>query len=316
MQLSSSDSSSINNALERALCKFSFELSKMGTDYILLRRQNQTRCLIIAGSVILIVGLICLFVGAALIAQAKKGEDCKPQTAKQTAAQCEYSEEAKRVGLDDFLQNAQDKYYELIPNQIATKPGVTPAEIKSKYRSYDPTPKNIKRITDEAAKIVENLENMPINMDKLTLREKRAVSQLSHWAKHGFPFMVPYLYNYYVGDWMMGGDIFCWNPICMVTNEIQSSLTHFKPSTVGELETLREKFKEIKNTFEQFVSNMKLGVAAGMVRTVGECKAGLDGFKSRYRDVAVNGPTGKKLILYSSETLREKQLLRSGCMGS
>jgi len=234
-----------------------------------------------------------LCVGIALIVQAKKSDDHErgPQTGKQTG-QCEYSEEAKRVGLDDFLQKAQDKYYELIPNKIASKPGVTPAEVREKYRSYDPTPTNIKRITDEAARIAENLEKMPINLDKLTLREKRAVAQVSHWAKHGFPFMVPYLYNYYVGDWMLGGDIFCWNPMCTVPAEVRSSLMHFKPSTVTEMEKLRDKFKEIKQSFEQFVDNMKLGVEAGMVRTAGECKAGLDGFKNQFRDIDVNGPTG------------------------
>ena len=268
----------------------------MSTEYVLLRRQKQSRCLILIGALVLIVGLIFLCVGIALIVQAKKSDDHErePQTGKQTS-QCEYSEEAKRVGLDDFLQKAQDKYYELIPNKIASKPGVTPAEVREKYRSYDPTPANIKRITDEAAKIDENLEKMPINLDKLTLREKRAVAQVSHWAKHGFPFMVPYLYNYYVGDWMLGGDIFCWNPMCMVPAEVRSSLVHFKPSTVAEMEKLRDKFKEIKQSFDQFVDNMKLGVEAGMVRTAGECKAGLDGFKNQFRNIDVNGPRGKYL---------------------
>ena len=265
----------------------------MTAEYVLLRRQNQIRCLLIIVTVLGIVGLICLCVGIAFIVQAKKSDDCTTQTAAQTD-QCEYSKEAKRVGLDDFLRQAQDKYYELNPHKIGFKPGVEPDEIRKRYRSYDPTPNNIKWITDEAVKIADNLEKMSINMDKLTLREKRAVAQVSHWGKHGFPFMVPYLYNYYVGDWMMGGDIFCWNPMCLVPDEVKISLKHFKPSTVGEMETLRNKFKEIKQSFDRFVENMKLGVAAGMVRTVTECKAGLDAFKDKFRDVANNGPMGKK----------------------
>lgn len=266
----------------------------MAGEYILLRRQNQTRCLMIIGALVLFVGLICLFVGIALIALSKKSDKCDSKQT--TTGQCEYSEEAKRVGLGGFLQKAQDRYYELIPNKIASKKGIEAAEIRKKYRSYDPTPANIKRITDEAAKLVKELEEMGINMDKLTLREKRAVAQIAHWAKHGFPFMVPYLYNYYVADWMMGGDIFCWNPMCLIPSEIKTSLVHFKPSTVAEMGTLRDKFKEVKNSFDQFVSNMKLGVTAGMVRSVAECKAGLDAFKDKFRDVSVNGPTGKKLI--------------------
>lgn len=190
------------------------------------------------------------------------------------------------------MQRAQNKYYELNPNKIANKPGVTTAEVKNKYRSYDPAPERIKLIADESAKIVKDIEKMQVDMEKLTLIEKRAVAQLLHWARHSFPFMLPYSYDYYVGDWMMGADIFCWNPICMVPNEVQLAFKHFKPSTVSEMETLKSKFKELNQTFAQFVENMKLGVAAGMVRTIEECKAGLDGLKDKYREVAVNGPTG------------------------
>ena len=257
-------------------------------------KKRKTRCLI---ALFVFLGIACLvffFVGIALIAEAgRRGDDSK---AKPQGASCDYSEEAKRVKLDALLQRAQNKYYELNPNKIASKPSVTPAEVKSKYHSYDPAPERIKLIADESAKIVKDIEKMPVNMDKLTLIEKRAIAQLLHWARHSFPFMLPYSYDYYVGDWMMGADIFCWNPICMVPNEVQSAFKHFKPSTVSEMETLKSKFKELNHTFVQFVKNMKLGVAAGMVRTIEECKAGLDGLKDKYRDVALNGPTGKKLF--------------------
>lgn len=258
------------------------------------RQKRKTRCLI---ALFVFLGIACLvffFVGIALIAEARRtGKDSK---AKPQGASCDYSEEAKRVKLDAFLQRAQNKYYELNPNKIASKPGVTPSEVKNKYHSYDPTPERIKLIADESAKIVKDIEKMPVDMDKLTLIEKRAVAQLLHWARHSFPSMLPYSYDYYVGDWMMGANIFCWDPICMVPNEVQPAFKHFKPSTVSEMETLKAKFKELNHTFVQFVGNMKLGIAAGMVRTIEECKAGLDGLKDKYRDVAVNGPTGKKLF--------------------
>ncbi len=255
--------------------------------------KKRTRCLIVLFVLIGIACLACFFAGIALIAKANRirsRKDCEPPA---KSDGCEYSDEANRVGLDDFLQKAQDKYYELYPNKIGGKPGVTPDEIRNKYRSYDPSPGRIKLVTDEAAKIANGIEEMSIDMDKLTLREKRGVTQLVHWAKHGFPFMMPYGYDYYVGDWMMGADIFCWNPICLIPSEVTALSKHFKPSTVGEMETLKAKFKELKQTFAQFVENMKLGVAAGMVRTVYECQAGLDGLKNAYKDVAVNGPTGK-----------------------
>lgn len=260
----------------------------MASEYVLLRRRNQNRCLLMIGSLILLVGLVCLFVGIAFMV--KEGQR---DSSVETRKQCESSDEAKRVGLDTFLQKAQDKYYELNPNKIASKPGVKPVEIRKNYRCYDPTPSNIKKITDEAIRLVKDLDHMNINSNKLNLREKRAVEQLTHWATHGFPFMVPFLYNYYVADWMMVGDIFCWNPMCFVLSDMQSSLTHFKPSTVKDMETLRHKFKEVESSFDQFTNNMKLGVQVGMVRSVAECKAGLDAFKNTFRDVAVSGPTGK-----------------------
>ena len=81
--------------------------------------------------------------------------------------------------------------------------------------------------------------------------------------------------------------------------DVGEALRHFQPSSVSEMETLRNKLMEINQTFTQFVENMKLGVAAGMVRTVEECKAGLDGLRGAFRDVDVNGPVGKEIkILY------------------
>ena len=262
------------------------------------RQKRKTRCLI---ALFVFLGIVCLvffFAGIALIAEARrKGDDSDSKVKPHDqGARCGYSEEAKRVKLDVFLQRAQNRYYELNPNKIASKPGVTPAEVKNSYHSYDPSPERIKLISDESAKIVKDIEKMPIDMDKLALKEKRAVAQLLHWARHSFPFMLPYAYDYYVGDWMMGADIFCWNPICMVPKEVELAFKHFKPSTVSEMETFKAKFKELNHTFVQFVENMKLGIAAGMVRTIEECKAGRDGLKNKYRDVTVNGPTGKKLF--------------------
>lgn len=300
----------MSRRLHKGICLVcnSSQSTSMGSDYVLLRRQNKIRQCCIFVTIVGIVALICLSVGIALIVQAKKRDDCEPRKAESQSQpdQCKYSEEAKRVKLDDFLQKAQAKYYELNPHKIAFKPGVKPDEVRTKYRSYDPSPENTKRITDEALEIAKNLENMKIDKQKLTLREKRAVSQILHWTKHGFPFMVPYLYNYYVGDWMMGGDIFCWSPICVVPDEIKASLKHFKSSTVREMEILRDKLIEIKQTFDRFVENMKLGVSAGMVRTKTECKAALDAFKDKFRNVANNGPKG--ISTFSIKSLKSSFL--------
>lgn len=263
--------------------------------------RRRTRCESVVVGALITGGIACLVAGIVLMIQAntiKNSQQCQPQ--KYTRAinsSCGYSREARSSGLERFLFHAQERFYELLPHKIAFKPGVTSNEIRQRYKSYDSTPTQIKFVTDEIAKLTKKLENMKIKDNKLTFREKRAKAQLSHWMGHIFPFGVPFAYDYYAGDWLMGPNIFCWSSICFLPMDVGEALSHFQPSTVSEMETLRNKLMEINQTFTQFVENMKLGVAAGMVRTVEECKAGLDGLRGVFRDVDVNGPTGKEIII-------------------
>ncbi|XP_020600943.1 uncharacterized protein LOC110040092 [Orbicella faveolata] len=262
-------------------------------------RKRRTRCESIVVGGLVAGGIACLVAGIVLMIQAntiKTSEQCEPQ--KYTRAinsGCGYSAEARSSGLERFFHQAQERFYELLPHKIAFKPGVTSDEIRQRYKSYDSTPTQIKFVTDEIAKLTKRLENMKIRDNKLTLREKRAKAQLSHWMRHVFPYGVPFAYDYYSGDWLMGPNIFCWSSICFLPMDVGKALWHFQPSSVSEMETLRNKLMEINQTFTQFVENMKLGVAAGMVRTVEECKAGLDGLRWAFRDVDINGPVGKEI---------------------
>lgn len=263
--------------------------------------RRRTRCESVVVGGLVAGGLAFLVAGIVLMIQAnniKTSEQCQPQ--KYTRAinrGCGYSSEARTSGLESFLFQAQERFYELLPHKIAFKPGVTSDEIRQRYKSYDSTPTQIKFVTDEIAKLTRRLENMNITDNKLTLREKRAKAQLSHWMRHVFPYGVPFAYDYYSGDWLMGPNIFCWSSICFLPMDVGKTLWHFQPSSVNEMETLRNKLMEINQTFAQFVENMKLGVAAGMVRTVEECKAGLDGLRGAFRDVDVNGPIGKEITI-------------------
>ncbi|KAL9963384.1 hypothetical protein ACROYT_G026894 [Oculina patagonica] len=259
------------------------------------RRRSRCESVVVGG--LIAGGIACLVAGIVLMIQAntiKTSEQCQPaqKATRAIKSGCGYSNEARSSGLERFLFEAQERFYELLPHKIAFKPGVTSTEIRQRYKSYDSTPTQIKFVTDEITKLTKRLENMNISENKLALREKRAKAQLSHWMRHMFPFGVPFAYDYYSGDWLMGPNIFCWSSICFLPMDVDSALYHFQPSTAGEMETLRDKLMEINQTFAQFVKNMKLGVAAGMVRTVEECKAGLDGLRKAFRDVDVNGPAG------------------------
>lgn len=265
--------------------------------------RRRTRCESVVVGGLIAGGIACLVAGIVLMIQANTIKTSQQgQTQKYTRAidsGCGYSAEARSSGLERFLLQAQERFYELLPHKIAFKPGVTSDEIRQRYKSYDSTPTQIKFVTDEIAKLTKRLESMKIRDNKLTLREKRAKAQLSHWMRHVFPYGVPFAYDYYSGDWLMGPNIFCWSSICFLPMDVGEALRHFQPSSVSEMETLRNKLMEINQTFTQFVENMKLGVAAGMVRTVEECKAGLDGLRGAFRDVDVNGPVGKEIkILY------------------
>ena len=261
--------------------------------------RRRTRCESAVVGALITGGIACLVAGIVLMVQAntkKAAEQCySAKVSRAVNSGCGFSSEARRSGLEKFLHEAQEKFYELLPHKIGFKPAVTSVEIRQRYKSYDSTPTQIKFVTDEIAKLSARLEGMDIEENKLTLREKRAKAQLSHWMRHMFPYGVPFAYDYYAGDWLLGPNIFCWSSICFLPSDLSKALPHFQPSNVGEMETLRDKLIEINQTFAQFVANMKLGVAAGMVRTVEECKAGLDGLRGAYRDVAVNGPKGKEI---------------------
>ena len=262
--------------------------------------RRRTRCESVVVGALVTAGIACLIAGIVLMIQAntvrKTSEQCQPpKVTRAIKSGCEFSSEARSSGLAKFLHEAQERFYELLPHKIAFKPGVTSTEIRQRYKSYDSTPTQIKFVTDEIAKLTERLENMNIKENKLRLREKRAKAQLSHWMRHIFPFGVPFAYDYYSGDWLMGPNVFCWSSICFLPMDVENALSVFQPSTVSEVEILRDKLMEINQTFTQFVDNMKLGVAAGMVRTIEECKAGLDGLRGAFRDVDVNGPTGREI---------------------
>ena len=242
--------------------------------------------LLLLAGFLAIAGLVCLITGIVLLTR----DTCDHEDS-DTSNRCSYSNEAVRGGLDTFLQKVQDSYYRLHPNRIASKAGVSPSEIREKYRSYDPSPNNIKLVTDEALALLEEINMKNFELHKLKPREKKALSQVKHYLQHVFGN--PYDVNYYAGDFLMGPNLWCWQPLCDTSYEIQYSLYHFKPNTTKDLENLRMKLIEIKETFFQYRKNLEYGVLVGMVRSVEQCKAGINGLTSYFRQIAIKGAKGK-----------------------
>lgn len=235
-----------------------------------------------------VTGLICLITGIVLLTR-----ECDQEVSSKSVSsdRCSYSDEASHSGLDDFFQKVQDSYFQLHPNKIAYKPGVPASEVRQKYRSYDPSPNNIKLVTDEAWRLLAEADKLNLVVHKLKPREKKALAQVKHYLQHVFG--APYDVNYYAGDFLLGPNLWCWQPLCDVPYEIKSSLRFFKPNNTKDMENLQLKLAEVKETFTQYRRNMEYGVAVGMVRSVEQCKAGINGLTSGFRNISIKGAQGK-----------------------
>lgn len=257
-------------------------------------KQRQRKTLILATAISL-VGIACLITGIVLLVK-RNNSRCEEPKVKEgkrekKVERCSYSEEAKRSGLVAFLQKVQDKTFDVQPFLIAYKPKVSASEVQLKYKSYDPSPSNLQHVTNTAKTLLRDLNGMDIDEKKLKSRERKALAQLRHYLKHVFG--TPFDGNYYFGDFLLGPNVFCWQPICNVGASLQRTLPFFKPSDTRELEILIEKLAEVNNTFTTYTENLRYGAKAGMVRSVQECRAGLDAIQRFYLNISFSGPNGK-----------------------
>ena len=208
--------------------------------------------------------------------------------------QCLPSAESDSSKLTATLKKVQSEYYNhLHPNKIYAKPGVTPEEIRSVYRPWDPSPDAIKFRTDEAAKLLAELNSLKINTTLLKIRERKAIHVAKAILLNNFGW-APYGQNYYAGDWMFGPDFFCWKPICSVFSDFGAVINTFKPRNASELKKLDQLFNQLNHTFERYIENLKLGVLSGYVMAKEACSRGLHNFHYVvYRNIALENETGK-----------------------
>lgn len=207
---------------------------------------------------------------------------------------CLPSAESDSSKLTATLKKIQTEFYnQLYPDKIYAKPGVTPEEIRSVYRPWDPSPSAIRFRTDEAKKLLDELNSLKINTTLLKIRERKAVHVAKAILLNNFGW-APYTQNYYAGDWMFGPDFFCWQPICVVFVDFGSVIDTFKPRNASELKKLDELFNQMNHTFERYIENLKLGVLTGYVKATEACTVGIHNFHyAAYRNIALENETGK-----------------------
>ena len=259
---------------------------------------QKNRFLLIAAGIIAVVGLILFIVGLVLVTKAND-KDCAAGVAGQSGAKrdrCSYSTEAKRAGLDNFLQKVQDTYYELHPEDLIFKPGgVKPSVLMTKFKPYNPEPKNLKQITDTARRLLDELHGLGLNTRLLKPHEKKAIAQLKHYHQHNFG--KPYDADYYSGDFLMGPNLFCWQAICNVGfSDIKSGLGNFHPKNLENVRLFLNKMKLVAGTFSTYIKNMRLGIKSGMVRSTEECLAGINAFKRSYLQISLQGEQGRPWV--------------------
>lgn len=215
-------------------------------------------------------------------------------------AQCSFSKEARRVGLDLFLEKLRTEYHRYHPNRIASKPGVTSSEVRQVYQPYDFRPEAIKNATDASTRLYNELQTTvfaDVHEQKLKLRERKAMYVAKNVLSVVFGWN-PYEENYYSGDWMLGPNIFCWQPACNVLNRLQESIPHFKPVKISDIQVLRGLLQEHNSSIRQYNENLRSAVKVGMVRPLEACKVGVREFKKRFLPIAVSNETGKYEICF------------------
>lgn len=292
--------------------KYNLEISETE-----VKTTNKTKFVLFGiGILLIIVGLVLIIVAAV-----KKGEDCDSNGSSTSPAptpktQANFSAEALKVGLDEFLDEVKATYYKSNPNSIVYNPDATPNLIREVFSPYKCHPDKIKNRTDTARELYDRTIKISQTVDpaKLFPREAKALEQLKHFLQSNFG--APYDENYYAGDWLLGPNLFCWQPICAVGNDIKSHFTFkpkgFKPKTVEDVEFVIDHLKQLNDSLTQYVENMKYGIKAGYIRSVEECKAGLGSMKRRFLTVALGGKEGKKIYHVSVQILFSKKYQVTG----
>lgn len=272
--------------------KYSLELE--GKKRPLCFLSTVLKVVLVVGTLILIIGLVLTIIGLVELSK----NNCSAKTSKTGISKSkEYSAEAKRVGLDSFLQKVQTTYYKLNPNKVVYAPDSTFEVIRADFSPYNCHPDFIKNRTDTALKMYNEAKQILNStvQEKLKPREAKAIAQVLHFLQSNFGS--PYDENYYAGDWMLGPNLFCWQAVCYVGSDLQVHFTSasygFKPKTVEDVEFIIDSLKKIKASMEQYVDNLKEGIKAGFVRSVEQCEAGLFAIQRKYKRIAQVGPQGK-----------------------
>ncbi|KAK3737262.1 hypothetical protein QZH41_019871 [Actinostola sp. cb2023] len=256
-----------------------------------------------------VIGVVCLIVGIVLIAVGATRKQCPSVQSQTSDSFCGYSDEAKRVGFDQFIDRVKKTYYEVHPFVMYDDPGVRQSSdqedvvrrVKTEYVAYDTTPSVLKKRTDTALKMLDELNGLDFAEEKLKPRERKAVLQLKHFLQQIFG--QPYESNYYTGDWMLGPGMFGFRSICRMGYNLINAMRYHKPKSLKDVELIQTKLVTHQKAVERYIENMKMGVLKGMVRNVEACQVGIHFIKREYYNISMLNETGVWKEWYTQEML-------------
>ncbi|EDO47486.1 predicted protein [Nematostella vectensis] len=236
---------------------YELQLEASNTD-----KPKKSHALLVVGIAMLGTGLIVLVVGCVFIAQSSVCE----QKDELYSAPCEFSPEATRAGLPQLLEEIKEEFFKHNQNSVAWKPDLVGVELTdyvktrlnsilkkryvSRYAPYDPTPLVIQERTDASLALLKKFKNLNVNQDLLKPRESKVIEQASHFLKHSFG--VPYDGNYYAGDWLLGPNYFCWQPICYLDYDINAYAHHAVPRSYDDMQKVIDVITNHKAIFERY----------------------------------------------------------------
>ena len=215
---------------------------------------------------------------------------------KRKSRACSYSSEARNVRLKEFLRKVKTVYYKMNPNKVVYDPDSTPASIRRDFKPYNADPNAIRERTVAAQALYREMNELKKKADgnKLKPRERKAIAQAKHFLQSNFG--EPYGENYYAGDWMLGPNSFCWQPVCYVGKDLQAHFTYeewgIQPETVDDVKFVIDRLKQLKDSLMQYIENMKLGIKAGFVRSQEDCQYSLYSIQREYLKVSEHGSKG------------------------
>ena len=275
--------------------------------YILkeVEQPSKTPIYIAIGIAVLLclVGFILVIAGGVKLSHARSCGEEEQSTfkpLKEMEDPCEYSDEARRIRLESFLKRVKTTYYKMNPNNAVYDPDSTPTTVRQDFRPYNAHPDAIRNRTNMARALhreAKDIARKAANTDKLKPRERKAISQVNHFLQSNFG--APYDENYYAGDWLLGPNKFCWQPICYVGRDLNAHFTYkpwgIKPKSTDDVDFVIDHFKKLNDSLIQYIENIKYGVKAGFVRSTEDCQDGLYSIQRKYLKVSQQGPMGRCL---------------------